>query len=295
MNIAKTVNRILDSKYLAASVFTVAGAAKTMYDYCDAPNDKKEEVLKRDATILIGTASGILGCEFLQKYLSKNKKLRKFINKGKDFIKDKIKGSNEKMNRTKTNLLDNTDEIVKKCLKSAMMLGSGILGAIGSDCILNKVHAKETKKKNEEMMQKELELEVLYNMHNRVKNGIENNYVNKNLENILGKEIKDNMYSRITDLPAMKMFNKTMIGVQGFEVVEEKTFKEKLHHATTCLVKNSLVPVFFLSATSACTKNLREWVRLPVIFGSMIFGTMYTNKFIDHLSKKKDPTPNQEV
>ena len=295
MNITKTVNKVLDSKYTAGTVFMVSGAGKMLSDYYLAPSEKKQEVLKRDAFVLLGTASGVVGYEFLQRGLLKNKHVQKFINNGKSFIMDKLKTKNDRINKTERIFLNNAKTITKSCLSNALMLGFGILGAIGSDCILNKIHKKETEKKKEELMKKEIELEVLYNAQNKIKNGLENNYINKNLENILGKEIKSNMYSRITDLPAMRMFSRTMISAQGFEVLEEETFKKKLHHATQCLVKNALVPVFFLSTTSACTKHLRDWCRLPVIFGSMIFGTMYTNKLIDNISKKQDSTSNQEV
>lgn len=295
MNITKAVNNILDSKYTSATVFTISGVGRILSDCQNSPQNTKREILKRDSFVLGGTIAGVLGYELLNKGISKDKHIQKFVNNGKNYIIDKIKTKNDNINKQERTLLTNTKNITKNCVKNALMLGFGILGAIGSDYLLSKIHNKQTEKKKEEIMKKEIELEVLYNTHNKIKNGLENNSINKNLENILGKEIKSNMYSRITDLPAMRMFNRTMISTQGFEVLEEESFKKKLHHTTRCMVKNALVPVFFLSTASACTKHLRDWCRLPIIFGTMIFGTMYTNKFIDNIAKKKNPEPSQEV
>ncbi|MCM1266194.1 MAG: hypothetical protein NC200_08355, partial [Candidatus Gastranaerophilales bacterium] len=121
----------------------------------------------------------------------------------------------------------------------------------------------------------------LYNFENKLKNTWENSSINKNFDNTVGTEVKSNIFSQITNMPAMKMFSKTMVGMQGFEVIEEKTFKDRMQHATKCLITNSLVPLFFMSVASSLTKNMKSLYRLPIIFSSMVVGTMYTNKTIE--------------
>ena len=91
-----------------------------------------------------------------------------------------------------------------------------------------------------------------------------------------------NIISNITNMPEMRIFNNTMVGLQSFQVAEEKTFKDKLKHTTRSLVTNTLVPMFFLSLASNLTKGMKPILRLPLVFTSMVAGTMYTNKKIEN-------------
>lgn len=76
-----------------------------------------------------------------------------------------------------------------------------------------------------------------------------------------------------------------MVGMQGFEVIEEKTFKKRMKHATGCLISNSVIPLFFLSTATSLTKKMNGIVRAPIIFASLVGGTMYANKALNHYEK----------
>ena len=83
-------------------------------------------------------------------------------------------------------------------------------------------------------------------------------------------------------MPEMKIFNSTMIGLQSFQIAEEKTFKDKLRHTTRNLITNTLVPMFYLSLASNVTKGIKKnFLRVPLVFASMVAGTMYTNKKLE--------------
>ena len=90
-------------------------------------------------------------------------------------------------------------------------------------------------------------------------------------------------------MPEMKIFNNTMIGIQSFEIAEEKTFKDKLRRTTHSLLTNTLVPMFFLSLSSNLTKNMKSLYRIPIVFTTMVAGTVATNKKIEeyHNNKQK--------
>ena len=87
-------------------------------------------------------------------------------------------------------------------------------------------------------------------------------------------------------MPEMKVFTNTMIGLQSLSITEEKTFKDKLRRTTSSLLKGTLVPMFFLSLTSNITKGMKSIYRVPIVFTSLVAGTMITNKKIDKKMSK---------
>ena len=96
------------------------------------------------------------------------------------------------------------------------------------------------------------------------------------------------MYSRITDMPQMKIFTTGLIGAQAIDLAKEKEFDKRLNHTTRCMVNNSMLPLFFLSTSSTLTKNMRTIYRVPIIFTSLVCGTMLCkkmlNKYVEKLS-----------
>lgn len=291
MNVLDGMNRFLESKATAGTVFAVTGLSKLASDYKAAPREKKNFTLAHDSIVLGASAIGVAAYSIGSKKIVNSKHVSKALSTLKNGIKNKIQQKN--YSKPAMIALSHVAEISKRCLDNTLMLGTGILGAIGADYGINAIRLDKKLKPKPITTTEEESFNRIYDARNKVINTFKESSLNKNLENTVGTEIKSNMYNRIFDFPAMKMFATSMVGMQGFEVIEEKTLKSRMKHATKCLVANSIVPVFFLSTASTLTKNLNNAIRLPITFATMIFGTMYTNKFIDkhqYITKTK-PKP----
>lgn len=120
----------------------------------------------------------------------------------------------------------------------------------------------------------------------KLKSKFKDNVVSQDINNIVNEDTKNNIISNITNMPEMKVFTNTMIGLQSLRITEEKTFKDKLRSTTNSLLKGTLVPMFFLSLTSNITKGMRSIYRVPIVFTSLVAGTMITNKKIDKKMSK---------
>ena len=120
----------------------------------------------------------------------------------------------------------------------------------------------------------------------KLKSKFKDNVVSQDINNIVNEDTKNNIISNITNMPEMKVFTNTMIGLQSLRIAEEKTFKDKLRRTTSSLLKGTLVPMFFLSLTSNITKGMRSIYRVPIVFTSLVAGTMITNKKIDKKMSK---------
>ena len=55
------------------------------------------------------------------------------------------------------------------------------------------------------------------------------------------------MYSRVTDMPQMRIFTTGLIGAQALDLAKDREFDKRLQHTTKCMINDSLVPLFFLS------------------------------------------------
>lgn len=280
------INKIIDSKVTAFSVFGVTGFAKVVSDYNKANEEQKGFVLARDSIILGGTTLGI-GLYSLAKgqLLKKNLFPKKFLTNSvnNSHINNKNNILKKKFMAGFRTFLD----ISKDCIDNTLMLACGIFGAIGADYGIRYSHIEQNKKLRNLNKYSDNTFNTIYNYEDKIKSNLMNSSINKNFENAVGSEVKSNIYSRMTDLRAMKMFGSTMVGIQGFDVIQEKTFKKRMKHATGCLISNSVVPLFFLSMSTRLTKNMKSLFRAPIIFASLVGGTMYTNKLINNLDKGK--------
>lgn len=275
MKVISGMNRFLESKATAATVFGITGLSKLASDYKAAADDKKNFTLVHDSVVLSASALGVVGYSVLSKKAAKSKFVTKHLNSLKTDLKGKV--SSKPVVKT----LGHTYEVIRRCIDNTLMLGTGILGAIGADYGINSMRLDKKLKPKPIPTTEAKSLNKIYDTKNKIINTFKESSLNKNLEDTVGTEIKKSMYNRVFDFPAMKMFTTSMVGMQGFEVIEEKTFKARMKHGTKCLIANSIVPVFFLSTASTLTKNMNNALRLPITFATMIFGTMYTNKFID--------------
>ncbi len=279
MNVLSGANKFLESKATAATVFAVTGLSKLASDYKDAPTDKKHYTLTHDAFVLGVSALGVAGYTFASKKVIKSKGFTKLLNKLKTHIKGHIE--EKKYSKPAKNVLNYLKEVSTKCLDNTLMLGTGILGAIGADYLVHAVHLDKKLKQKRTLQTEDKSFNRINDTTNTLINSFKESGLNKTLDNAVGSEVKNSMYNRIFDFPAMRMFTTSMVGMQGFEVIQEKTLKARMMHTTKCLIANSVVPIFFLSTATSLTKKMNSALRLPLTFATMIFGTMYTNKLID--------------
>lgn len=290
MSFVNGVNSFLESKATAGTVFAVTGMAKLASDYKNAHEDKKKYVLAHDSIVLASSALGVLGYNVLSKKTLNSKLAKKAISGLKTAVKSGINST--PFNKAAKSFLKNSAEIANRCIDNTFMLGTGILAAIGADYAVNAVRL-DKKLASKKMNTVETEsFDKIYQAQNTIMNSFKQSTLNKTLDDTVGAELKSNMYNRVFDFPAMRMFATSMVGMQGFEVIQEKTMKERMKHTTKCLIANSVVPMFFLSTASTLTKNMKGILRLPITFATMIFGTMYANKFLEkhqysHISSNK--------
>ena len=298
MGVTFDVNKILDSRATGLFVFGVTGVAKLASDYKKAPENKKDFVLLRDSLILGGTAVGVglYGLASAKCKKTINKKIEKGLASfGKrlirpiqntEFYNTRLKSLASKIKPPVRYVAEHAKNIVTHCADNTMMLACGILGAVGADYGIRYSHLDKNRRIRKLSHLSDNTFGSLYNYEHKLKDNFQQSKFNKDLEHVVGSEVKSNMYSRVTDLPAMRMFSRTMVGMQGFEVIEEKTFKKRMKHATGCLISNSLIPLFFLSTATNLTRKMPAVVRAPIVFSSLVGGTMYTNKWIANHEKK---------
>lgn len=214
-------------------------------------------------------------------------------------------------------VVKNAYNVTKDCVDNVLFVASGILGAVAADSSIQFSHSNKTLIDNN--MERKSGIKINHTNSkpisnevpkpitkpvtstvlkpksavlkqndapfSKLKDKIKNNTIQhdfKHFDNFVDENTKKNIISNITNMPEMRIFNNTMVGLQSFQVAEEKTFKDKLKHTTRSLVTNTLVPMFFLSLASNLTKGMKPILRLPLVFTSMVAGTMYTNKKIEN-------------
>ena len=265
MKIGKTFNKVINSPYLSGSIFLASGGYKIYDDYKVADDKYKKKFLIKDSVVLSGAALGMLAERGLTNKAHDSKWYHKTIHKASEKILHLSKVKNVQTS------LDYTKAILKNFLSSFTLFASGILGALGMDYLLSKTGFEQPNKITRN------------HVHEKTKIG---KYIDSNIERIVDKDTKEEMYSRITDMPQMKIFTTGLIGTQAIELAKEKEFDKRLHHTTKCMINDSLLPLFFLSTSSTLTKNMRTIYRVPIIFTSLVGGTMLGKKMLNKYVEK---------
>ncbi|MGN1153380.1 MAG: hypothetical protein ACI4S3_05070 [Candidatus Gastranaerophilaceae bacterium] len=305
MSSVSSINQILNAKSTGMFLFGITGAYKVLTDYKNAPQEEKKSVLLRDSAILAGSAAGMIAYSSNRNSFLKSN-IRKISSQFLDNKLEKLKTTKvwKNINSSAVQHLKKPAEIIvknaynigKDCLDNVLMVASGITGAIATDYLLQIGHRHKqildtkledesgiciTKEKHK--LSETESINVDENSHfNQFKDKIMNNSITNEFDSIVGEDAKKNILSNITNMPEMKLFNSTMIGLQSFQIAEEKTFKDKLRHTTRNLITNTLVPMFYLSLASNVTKGIKKnFLRVPLVFASMVVGTMYTNKKLE--------------
>ena len=88
-------------------------------------------------------------------------------------------------------------------------------------------------------------------------------------------------YTSMTEMPQMRFLTSGMLGADAIDIAKDLEFDKRLKHTTKYLVNDTLIPLLFLSVSSALTKKMKSLYRIPIIFVSLIGGTMVTNKIVE--------------
>ncbi len=155
--------------------------------------------------------------------------------------------------------------ILKDFLSGILASASGILGALAMDCLYSKCNKDE------------LEYKPVHNEKNKM-----SAFLDENLAKVTDKDTRSALYSSVSDLP---IISSGMLGANAIEIAQNKKFSQKLKHSTGYLVNDTLIPLIFLSVSSALTKNLKPIIRIPAVFLSLFTGTLVTRKIFDKISK----------
>lgn len=247
------LDKFLNSSTLSASIFLLSGGYKTYRDYRTADTKYKKRYLIKDSVVLSGAAAGLLINRTAANKIRQSHIYEKAVTR-----------ISQKINEVKYNSsLKYTKSIVKELISGFASTASGILGALGADYVLSKTKFKQPKKNTNEPEKNQLIV-----------------YVGNNLDKFSDKNTREVIYSSITDMPAMKFVSSSLIGSQAIELAKEREFEKRFQNTTKYLVNDTLVPLFFLSISSALTKNLKPAVRLPVIFITLAGGTLLFKKIL---------------
>ncbi len=250
----KNLDKFLNSTSLTASIFLVSGGYKTYKDYRAANLKYKKKFLIKDCVVLSGAAAGMLVNRAIGKKIVKNSFYRKTI----DDISKKI---------TKTRVeapIKYTSSIIGELLAGVSATAFGILGALGADFLLSQTKFKQPEKSKLNPKKDKLEKYFENNMHK---------YADNDTVNVF--------YTSMTEMPQMKFLTSAMLGADAIDIAKDLEFDKRLEHTTKYLVNDTLFPLLFLSISSALTKKMKPLFRIPVIFASLIGGTLAINKIAD--------------
>ncbi len=264
MKSPKAINRILDSTALSTGMFLTSSCYKTYKDYKTASPKYKDRFLTKDCVVLSGAALGMFAFHTTSKHFTNSKMYNQIITN----ISKKVNKSGVK-NGIKTSIQYTTD-IVKELASSFLSTTAGILGALGSDYLLSKTSFKQPKYKDFHPDKTKF-----------------STYIDNNLSKITNENTRDIIYTSVSDLPKVRIIASSMLGADAIELAKDKEFDKRLENTTKYLINDTLIPLIFLSTSSALTKNLSLKKRIPIIFFSLFFGILGIQKLQEKLTKSK--------
>ena len=253
MKSTEVINRILTSPLLSTSIFLTSGVAKTYKDYKNADEKYKNGFLLKDTVVLAGAASGMFLCSNSSKYLVKIAPVKKIIEKQAQKLLSKLP-KNEILANKMSTPMNYAKEIVQNTFTNFSLFASGVCGALIADYLLGKMGFKQPK-------------------------------INK--EKISQEDVKNAMYERVVDMPQLNMLTSSLVGAAALDLSKETETKTRLKKTTSCLINMSLIPMLLLSSATALTQKLRLCYKIPIIFTSLVGGTVLINRIQEHGIKKE--------
>jgi len=246
------IDKFLNSSVLASSIFITSGCYKTYKDYKNAPKEFKDKFLVKDCIVLSGAALGMLACQSASNKILQSKSYN-----------DAILRTAQKLNPS--DLIKKSASVLKELTVGVMTSASGILGALGMDYLYSKCNSDAPDFKNLPVEKNKMSL-----------------FIDKNLAKVTDKDTRNAFYSSISDLPVI---SSGMLGANALEIAKNKEFSKRLKYTTGYLINDTLVPLIFLSVSSALTQNLKPRLKVPIVFASLFGGTLATGKLVDRFVK----------
>ncbi len=249
------IDKFLSSSALATSLFITSGCHKTYKDYKNAPKEYKDKLLVKDCLVLSGAALGMFAYQSGSSKLLKSKKCTQVFEK----ISEKFNQTEIKQDvRTS---IQYTAEILKELTSGVISSAMGILGALGADYLYTKTNPKE------------LEYNIVPEETSRM-----SKFLDKSLSKVADKDTRNALYTSISDIPVI---SSGMLGANAIDISKNKEFRKKLEHTTGYLINDTLVPLIFLSVSSALTGKMKPKFRIPTVFASLFLGTLGLRKCMD--------------
>ena len=309
MNITRLKNIVCDSRTVVPAAFLLSGAAKMYSDYKIAKPEKKKSIFIKDATILTGSALASLSAYYLIKKTPGYDVINhvsKFLGKGIEklkntaFMKEKIipkitflyKPVTVTGNAVKHSL-SSIERAIKDCIGAACLTLAAFGGALAANELLTKIIF--AKRKPQETQEKTAVTTDTLKQETEKEEKRIARYM-KFVDDKVAKDSANNVFSAIIkDIPTLKMLDKPLVALAGFDIIKEKTFEDKFKKTTHELIANTLIPTFIISAVTAITQNMHNVIRIPLIILSAVggafagkhVGEQVNDKFPEHLNYKE--------
>ncbi len=282
-------NKILSTKNLEAGVFLLMGGVKTVQDYRSVGENYKQKILLNDVVVLTSSSLGMLGYRALGKNQRVREKIFKptvdfFNKKFKNFAKSEfstkfLDGKFDRLYRPLHTPIEYSKLIIGSCLNNVGMVGAGLFSAILGDFVLTKlglgVHDIKQAKESAKLPKEPKKIKQV------------EQFMKKNMDAVVTKGVRKEMESRVTDLPMFNMLTTSFIGLEGLKITDEEKYSKQMKNATKYLIVNSLVPLFFLSLSSALTKKMKNIYRFPIMFAALVSGTYLVKRGVDYFTERQ--------
>lgn len=284
-------NKIFNTKNLEAAIFLVMGAAKTVSDYKSVGEDYKRKILLNDVVVLAASSAGMLGYKALGNNKTLNNKLFKptveYFHKkftqfyDSDFSKKHIVGKFKNLYKPLQTPLEVSKNIIASCISNTAMVGAGLFSAIFADYALTKSGLAIHKRKNFIDEENKPNLQPPKQIEQVEK------FMKKKVDEVVGKDVRKEMLWRITDFKAFNALNSTFVGLAGLSITDSEKYSKQVQNAGKYLLVNTLVPLFFFSLSSALTKRMKNIYRYPIMFASLVSGTLLVKNGLKHMQNSK--------
>lgn len=256
-----------------------------MQDYRSVGEDYKQRILLNDTVVLGSSCAAMVGYRALghSKFLNEkcfkpivnavHNKYMKLYNS--DFAQKHFVGKLDALYHPLHKPLEMSKEIIGNCISDTLMVASGLFGAIAGDYALTKsgfgIHKTKKLKTEEQTIPRQL-VQV-------------ENFKKKNVDTVIDKKIQEEVFWRVLDFPVFNVLTSPFVGLQGLAITDDEKYSKQVKNASKYLLVNSLVPLFFFSLSSALTKKLKNIYRVPIVFASLMTGTLGVKAVLDHKLK----------
>ena len=274
-------NKIVNTRNLEAGIFLLMGAAKTVHDYKSVGEKYKQKILLNDVVVLGASSVGMLGYRALGPNKTLNNKLfkptveylhgkfNKFYNS--DFAQNHLVGKFDSLYRPLQTPIEYSKNIIASCISNTAMVGAGLFSAILADFVLTKnglgIHKLKNKKEDIAPPKQLVMVEK---------------FKKKNVDTVVSKDVQEEMFWRMTDFKLFSALNSAFVGLAGLDITDDEKYSKQVKNATKYLLLNTMVPLFFFSVSSALTKKLKNIYRFPIMFASLVTGSLLVKNAVEN-------------